>query len=284
MMGGVARIVGIASVGVVCACNVITGADGLSGDPSDSTELPSRRREETASAPIDNGASSTSSSGGSSSGSSGDPDAGATVDAAVDAPTLIGGSVFFDDFNRADDANVGNGWIEKVDSFSIASGAVRQTGLGSYRDLIVRRPEVALDVELSVNVTHNRDIGDPALYARMQPVSSNLGTLVGYSFFAIRDFVEIDRDEGSKDQYTVLASQTLAEPIVAPYAYSLYLKVTGTNPVTIVATMKDANGNVKATLDYVDSSAARITQPGAVGFGSGDAQDARFEDFKRTTF
>ena len=282
MMGGFARIVGIGMVGVIGACNSITGAEDL-GDPNDSTELPARRREEPASAPLDN-TSSTSSSGGSS-GTPSEPDAGAPVDAGGDAPTLIGGGTdFLDDFNRADGVDVGNGWIEKVDSFSILKGQTRQSGVGSYRDLIVRRPEAALDVELSINVTHNRDIGDPALYARMQPTSSNLGTLVSYSFFAIRDFVEIDRDEGSKDQYTVLASQTLAEPIVAPYAYSLSLKVTGTNPVVIVATMKDANGNVKATLNYSDSSPGRITQPGAVGFGSGDALDARFDDFKRITY
>lgn len=289
MMGGLARIVGIAFVGAVCACNVITGAEGLGSDPPpDEATLPTRRREETAAAPIDETASSSSSSG-DLPGMPFDPDGGGpNVDAGADgsSPTIAGGTVFLDDFQRGDSANVGNGWLEKVDSFSIAAGAVRQTGLGSYRDLMVRRPsnETALDVEISVSVTHNRDNGDPALYARIQPASGTLGSLVGYSFYAIHDFVGLDRDEGSKDQYTELASQTLAEPLTAPYAYSLTLKVTGTNPVVIVATMKDANGNVKATLNYTDSSPARITQPGAVGFGSGDADGASFDDFERRTF
>lgn len=286
-MGGAARIVGIAFVGVAlvgvaCACNGIAGADGLAPDPDDDAKLPSRRLEETNSTPIDDKSESPSSSGD----LPGMP-IDAEADAGSDATTLLPpGNVFFDDFQRADGATVGNGWLEKVDSFSIAAGALRQTGVGSYRDLMVRRPasENALDVEISVNVTHNRDNGDPALYARMQPASGTLGSLVAYSFYAIRDFVGLDRDEGSRDQYTELASQTLAEPLTAPYAYSLSLKVTGTNPVVIVATMKDANGNVKATLNYTDSSAARITQPGGVAFGSGDADGARFDDFERVVF
>lgn len=281
MMGGVTRVVGIGIVGALCACN----AGDAGGDPSGDTQLPSRRREETNSTPIEE-PEPTSSSSGELPGMPVDG-GGPSGDASTDGPTLLaGGTTFFDDFARADGAAVGNGWIEKVDSFSILGGTVRQSGLGSYRDLMVRRPqsESALDVEISVNVTHTRAIGDPALYARMQPGSENLGTLVGYSFYAIRDFVGLDRDEGSKDQYTELASQTLAEPLASPYSYSLSLKVTGTNPVVIVATMKDANGNVKATLNYTDSSPSRIASPGTVAFGSGDASDARFDDFKRVVF
>ena len=132
MMGGFARIVGIAMVGVIGACH---GAD--QGDPNDSMELPARRREEPASAPLPDPGSS--SSGGSSSGTPSDPDAGAPADASADAPTLIGAGIdFLDDFNRADGVDVGNGWIEKVDSFSILKNQTRQSAVGSYRDLIVR--------------------------------------------------------------------------------------------------------------------------------------------------
>jgi hypothetical protein len=150
----------------------------------------------------------------------------------------------------------------------------------------VRRPasEDALDVEISMDVTHSANNGDPCLYARMQPASSTTGTLVSYTFYAYFDFVFLDRDEGTKDQYAELASQAISQPLASPYSYSMSLKVTGTNPVVIVATMKDANGNVKAQLNYSDSSAGRLATAGGVGFGSGDADGARFDNFKRTTF
>ena len=133
MMGGVARVVGIALVGVVCACNAAT--DG--GEASPEAPLPPRNREETASAPIEQKHESTS---GELPGMPSDPDAGGpNLDGGSEASLLAPGDVFLDDFQRADSAAVGDGRFEKVDSFSILGGSMKQTGLGSYRDLMVRR-------------------------------------------------------------------------------------------------------------------------------------------------
>ena len=108
-------------------------------------------------------------------------------------------------------------------------------------------------------------------------------TLVGYAFYAYNDFAYLDRDGAGNNEFVALASQAISPPFTAPFVYSLSLKVTGTNPVHIVAQVKDANGNVKVNLDVNDASAGRITTPGGVGFGSGDADGALFDNFKRTT-
>src|SRR5690606_17165685 len=148
-MGGPARSIGIAIIGAACACNALTGADALDVDPSDEASLPTRRHE-TSSAPVGE-PSPSSSSGGGSSGTTSDPDpedGGAPIDAGPDGSNAPNPSLFFDDFQRPESATVGNGWIEKVDKFAIVGGAVRQAGIGSYRDMIVRRPasEDLLDV------------------------------------------------------------------------------------------------------------------------------------------
>lgn len=283
-MGAFRRHARFVAFGAACACNAITGADGLSTDPAgaESSVVPSRNRHDPGSS---SGGSSSSSSGSSTS----DPDAGQLVDgggtvpdAGTDAPPIGGGTTpFFDAFERADNAAIGNGWIEKSDKFAIAAGAVHQSGLGSYRNLIVRRPasEDALDVAISVDVTHDKVDGDPCLYARMQPASNTQGQLVGYTFYAYFDYAYIDRDDG--DTGTELASVAISPALPTGSKYSLTFRVTGTNPVKLDATVKNAAGAVVASFGAQDGSGKRITAPGAVGFGSGDADGALFDNFRR---
>lgn len=283
MMGLPGRSLAIAMLAAACACNAITGADGLSaaaagdeasivpsrGDGPDADTDPGGRH---------GGTSSSSSSGGTSTAPDADlfdpgGDAGADGAPPVD--------LFTDDFGRGDSASIGNGWSEKTNAFSLVAGAVEQATAGSYRDLVVRRPtsEDALDVEIGVAVTHSVKEGDPGIYARMQPASDAPGQLVSYTFYVYVDYAYLDRDDG--DTGTELASLAISPPIELGQKYALVLRVAGTDPVMLQGVVKNAGGAVVATLNAQDASGKRITAPGAVGFGSGDATGARFDDFHR---
>lgn len=283
-MGAFGRYARFVVLGVACACNAITGADGLSADPGndESSVVPSRNRHDTGSS-SGGGSSSSSSSGGTVDPDGGQPlDGGGTTDGGSDGAPIGGGTTpFFDAFERPDSPAPGNGWTEKVDKFALAAGAVHQNALGSYRNLLVRRPssEDALDVEISVDVTHDKVDGDPCLYARMQPASNTAGQLVSYTFYSYFDYAYLDRDDG--DTGAELASQAISPPLPTGSKYSLTLRAVGTNPVMLTATVKNAAGNVVATLTTQDGSAKRITTAGGVAFGSGDAEGALFDNFRR---
>lgn len=268
--------------GALGACNAITGVDGLAADPgsSEADVAPSRSHREQGSSSGDPASGSSSSSSSSSSGGTTiSPDGGDVADAGSDAPSVE--TTFFDAFERPDGPTIGNGWTEKTDRFAIAGGAVRQSGLGSYRDLIVRRPpsEDALDVELSIAVVHDQKDGDPGLYARIQPGSDAPNQLIGYTMYTYTDYAYIDRDDGTTGTELASAPITPALPLGTKYSFSF--RVTGTNPVKLEGVVRDAAGNVVAAFGAQDGSAKRITTPGGVGFGSGDADGARFDDFRR---
>ncbi len=282
-MGRLSRGFGILVAGALGACNAITGADGLAADPASSEAdiAPSRSHREQGSSSGDPASGSSSSSSSSSSGGTTvAPDGGDVSDGGgSDAPPVD--ALLFDAFERPDGPTIGNGWTEKTDRFSIVAGAVRQSGLGSYRDQIVRRPatEDALDVEVSIAVVHDRQDGDPGLYVRMQPGSDAPNQLVGYTMYAYTDYAFIDRDDGTTGTELASAPITPALPLGTKYSFSF--RVTGTNPVKLEGVVRDAAGNVVAAFGAQDGSAKRIATPGGVGFGSGDADGARFDDFRR---
>jgi hypothetical protein len=222
-------------------------------------------------------------------GSSGSPDAGDTrrddsgttgvTDAGFEATTTP--PAFTDLFNRADNADVGNGWVEKSDNFSISANSVLQTGTGSYLNLLVWRPADAasLNVEVSMDFTYGAGADtDPALYARLQPTSSQVGTMSGYSFYSYPDQIGIDREDGTLA--TPMAKDTIAPALVEGQTYHFVFRVTGTNPVHLQGALSQGATTLK-TLAFDDTAAGRIMVKGVTGFGSGKGDGSRFDNFKR---
>lgn len=272
MVGGLARSVGIAWVGAVCACNAITGAGALSTAPED-TVLPPVRE------PSVDGSSS-----GSSTSSSGAPDPGdAAADQliALDADSGNDGAgpdpnTFLDPFTRADDSAIGYGWIEKKDVFAIVNRGVEETDVSAtYKDTIVYRPDDAVNVEVAVDVTVT-GTATGLLAARVQPASATLGTLVCYFLYTTATTALLYRDgTGTNGSVVMLKNQSA----MVPATRTMKLEITGTNPVHLVGTVLDGNGAVITTITFDDSTADRITAGGNVAFGSTGA--ARFDNFRR---
>ena len=119
---------------------------------------------------------------------------------------------------------------------------------------------------------------DPTLYVRVQPASDTPNELLGYAFYSYRDYAAIDR-QGSNASHYELAS--VRPSLAVGVTYRLVFRVTGTAPVKLEATILAPDGSAAATLSALDSADRRISDGGRVGFGSGDGDGLRYDNFVR---
>jgi hypothetical protein len=300
MMGRLAPtlVLGIGCCAVV-ACNAISGADGLSAGSDEQDQ-------DVVTPPASSsGGSSTSSSGAtppSTSSSSGGFGHGSSTSGAPPPPPVDGGGdsgpvpldagttgtlVFSDDFGRADGA-LGNNWYTKLAKFGISGGLVLEAqNTASYKDLLVLRPttEDELDSEISVDATIPSNGGDVSLYARVQPSSTTSGTLVGYTFYpGDVNVAYLDHETGSGNTSTQPVTSIALNPNIAGgQTIHMMLRVTGTSPVHIVASISDTSGKVLGSTSIDDTTPNPITTAGQVGFGSGGT-GSKFDNFKVIKF
>lgn len=227
-------------------------------------------------------------------------DAGATDGTAFDAPADAPPDArpgFFDDFARADGPTLGNGWIaKKPDVFLLAKGTAFWTGTNAtvYRDHVVTRPAsedradvaVSVIVHLGIGFTHP---GYPQIWARLQQSTlAKPDTLDGYVLYVFDkdDTAKFGRQSGTAFVSDFVPDLTIVPPLSAGSTCRLGLEVSGTDPVTITATVEELVGQsfvVRAKATVKDADPARITGAGTVGFGG--AEDATgaytYDDFSR---
>jgi len=200
---------------------------------------------------------------------------------------------FLDAFNRPDSATLGNGWLEKApQAFELTSGSVRKLASSSgYLDNIVYRPasEDALDVEASIEFQLQNPLpGYPQLFTRIQQATvGTAGTLDGYILFVNDDatIAFVGQQVGS-GFLTELASMNISPALNTSDTYRMRLRTTGTSPVQINAYIERLAGStwqVIAQLSFADTSPARITSPGSVGFGGYIEDGYLYDNFTRTT-
>ena len=184
---------------------------------------------------------------------------------------------FVDSFARPDSAELGNGWIEKNPSaFDLSGGAVRKLGVSTgYRNNVVYRPasEDLTEVETSIEIRFtSASPGYPQIFARLQSATvANNNSLNGYILYVNNRQTQavLGRQVGSSF-VTSLATIDINPALNTTDAHRLRLRVTGTNPVSLAAYVERWDGaswTVSGQATAVDSSAARIATPGAVGFG-----------------
>jgi hypothetical protein len=147
-------------------------------------------------------------------------------------------------------------------------------------------PLAATDVQVTYDVTFPLDTtieADPTVVVRAPASSfSTYNTYDGYTFYFVRNGAGIERED-SADAYLVLDSKAIDPALDANGTYHVTFKVTGTNPVTLDASVKDASGNTVVTLTATDTSAKRYTGSGRVGIGSGTkGQGLRWDNFVET--
>lgn len=198
---------------------------------------------------------------------------------------------FVDDFNRADGASVGNGWIEKNDAaFTLAGGQVAKQVVGTfYRDNIVYRPaaENVLDVEASLEFTLLTALpGYPQVIARLQTnTAANADAFDGYMLYLPDSGTSaiIGRQTGNAFVAT-LATMNFTQALNTTDRYRLRLRVTGTNPVQLSGIVERLAGGVWQTIgqaEIADAAANRIATAGSVGFGGYVESAYRYDNFAR---
>lgn len=205
-----------------------------------------------------------------------------------------GTATFTDNFTRADNANLGNGWIEKTASaFSVVSGRAQKlsTPGADYRDNIVFRPanEEALNTEVSIEVRRsNNPVGYPQLLTRLQSATAATpGRFDGYMLHLPDSSTQatLSRQFGFEWD-TPLVTFNLSQEVNTTDTFRLRLVATGTNPVNLQAFVERQNGAswvVIGQATYDDASASRIQQPGSAGFGGYVENTYSFDNFTRVT-
>lgn len=200
---------------------------------------------------------------------------------------------FVDGFDRADNASLGGGWIEKNPAaFSLAGGRAQKiaTAGGDYRNNLVYRPtaEDLLNTEASVEIRLQSvfPVGYPMVAVRMQPGTiATAGRFDGYILYMSdsASTATLARQQGT-DYDTLLSSFTLSQPLTPTDTYRLRLRASGSSPVQLNAYVERQNGAVWQVLgetSFSDSSASRIMTPGSVGFSGYVENNYSFDNFRR---
>ncbi|MDJ0711368.1 MAG: IPT/TIG domain-containing protein [Woeseiaceae bacterium] len=199
---------------------------------------------------------------------------------------------FFDDFNRGDNAGLGNGWTEKSpQSFSIVDQALAKQYVGSgYLDNIAYRPaaESMQNGETSVEfeVTSPQP-GYPQIFTRVQLSTVGLSQVIdGYILYLDNslNFAVLGRNNGS-NFVTPLAMFTLDEAIQVGERYRMQLSATGTGSVALQASFErlTESGYMEiGSASAVDASAERIAGPGVAGVGGYVEATYLYDNFRAT--
>ena len=201
-----------------------------------------------------------------------------------------------DDFDRADSAAIGNGWIEKTaEAFSLTGGRVQKeaTPGGDYRNNLVYRPgsEAWLDSEASVELRVTAlPVGYPLLAVRVQPATvANDAAFDGYLLYLNNSTTQavLSRQRSFGGYDTPLATLNLTEALQIGGTYRMQLSATGAQSVRLSASIERLNGAVWETIGEAtvnDASVDRLSSPGVVAFG-GDIESAyQFDAFRRVDY
>src|SRR5690606_14066741 len=205
--------------------------------------------------------------------------------------TGLGGS-FFDDFERADGADLGNGWIEKTPAaFSLQGGRVVKspTSVG-FADNVVYRPEPMLDGEASIEVRFSSlPPGYAQVFVRGQPDTiGSPGLFTGYLLFIDDSASRAYLDRIENGGFVVLQQITLSPALNTTDTFRLRLRATGTDPVVVTAYVERLTGEewtVSGKATVTDTSATRVATAGYAGF-TGYVEGGRYsyDNYTRTSF
>lgn len=206
--------------------------------------------------------------------------------------------LFYDDFNRADNTNLGNGWSEKAadvysrDVFSISGGRVVATSSVPYafNNNITYRPvaEDAQDVETSVEFirTAAADPRYPQVHARIRrddvAVADSLLSYTAFFYDEIPQGLVVTTVVNGGECY--LAKYDLTEPLVVGDRYRIRYRIAGGNPVRMMMYLEhfdvdrwrlvmhggalhdDTTGPVPGIWCWIGSMPAPNIYAGATGF------------------
>ncbi len=188
---------------------------------------------------------------------------------------------FYDDFERPDADDVGNGWIEKTpDSFAVVDGGIRRVGsMGQYpRNLVYRPDEAWLDAETALELTWfdvSTDYGSPQCVLRTQLEDIDVpDSVTGYILFVNGGSGDLTITRQLGGAFTQQHVSPLTSEVVVGELYRLRLRVEGTDPVVLDGYLETWTGEtweVHTEVHGMEADDARIVAPGTLAVGGHEA-------------
>ena len=215
---------------------------------------------------------------------SGDDSSSTTVDIIPDTTATTTGDEsstgevpnvdFYDDFERPDSPDVGNGWIEKTpEAFALIDGGIRRVGTDlAYANNLVYRPDGAwLDAEAILELQWldiTDDYGSPQCSLRTQLDDIDVaGSVTGYLLFVNGSNGELTITRQIDGVFTQQHISALASEVIVGAPYRLRLRVEGNDPVVLDGYLEqwaDDTWTVHTEVHGMDDTTERITTPGTL--------------------
>ena len=197
--------------------------------------------------------------------------------------------MFVDEFDRPDDLDLGNGWIEKNPAaFQIVAGQiVFQSSVGEgYPHNVVYRPfsDSVADVEVTAEfeLLENAPPGHPQVHARLQADDIDPTQSVTCYILFISNEAELMVTRQEAGVFSRQAIDTISTPQLGE-RYRLRLRVEGTDPVEIdgyLERLGSADWVEEGHVVLQDTDATRIVDAGTVALsGDSEIDHYRYERF-----
>jgi hypothetical protein len=193
------------------------------------------------------------------------------------APSAEAGALesFVDHFDRISDAGLGNGWVEKVGSFTIDANGAR-----AIVPPMALRPaeELALDVEVTAIFRYGNAQEEPEIYARLGPGAVEPSDVAydGYALNVRSDRLEIWNCTVPQQRLTYSSIPSTRQ---LGTDYRIVLRVTGATTPAIAGSFYDPSGTVIGSVQVSDTTVEKITLPGIAGFGQNPASGGSWREF-----
>lgn len=197
----------------------------------------------------------------------------------------------FDEFNRSNSAQLGDGWVEKnPGAFSIVNEQVEKasTAEGFADNLVYRQTSEAVrDAEASVELRFlSTPLGYPQLFVRGQSGTiTQPGSFDGYLLFVDNnpELALLDRIENGA--FIQLSQIPISPALNTTDTYRLRLSAVGSDPVRLEANVERRVGESWEIIGqsvFNDAAATRIGSAGTVGFtGYVEGGVYSYDNFRR---
>jgi hypothetical protein len=199
------------------------------------------------------------------------------------------GSLFFDDFQRPNNSDLGRGWVEKnPNAFELLNGrAVKSTTTSSHSDNLCYRKTLYDDVWVTADFVLSAGGGAPRVYARLDPaVIQVAGVSDGYGLYitSANGYLLLVRNTAPQHVFPQTVEFVMvSQGFVPGVSYRLQLRVKGTTPVLLEGHVSRLTGGkwvLQASLSYEDTDPTRFQAAGYVGFSEATAGGTTFDDFR----
>lgn len=183
---------------------------------------------------------------------------------------------FFDDFERPDAEDVGNGWVEKTpDSFALIDGGIRRvTTTGPYpRNLVYRPDEAWTDAETTLELSWldtSETYGSPQCGLRIQLEDiDDPNSLTGYLLY-VESSAELTITRQIAGVFTQQYSTDLSSEVTEGQLYRLRFRAVGTDPVVLDGYLEQWTGGaweLHTEVHGMDEGMDRVDSPGTLAVG-----------------